>query len=81
MVKVRVELLLMHDANSELSVTRQDIGMTLIWYPVLLLQIWKILKVNLHFLLRKNLFNVDCRAYRGRNVRKIRDVRVHFCPV
>jgi len=53
MVKVHVELLLMHDANSKLSVTRQDIGMTVIWYPVLLLQKWKILKVNLYFSLKK----------------------------
>jgi len=53
MVKVHVELLLMHDANSKLFVTRQEIAMTLIVYPVLLLQMWEILKVNLHFSLKK----------------------------
>jgi len=49
MGRVRVELLLTHDANSKLSVTRQDIAMTLDGYPVFLLQTWKILKENLHF--------------------------------
>jgi hypothetical protein len=53
MVKVRVELLLMHDANSKLFVTRQDIAVTLTEYPVLLLQMWEILKVNLQFSLKK----------------------------
>jgi len=33
------------------------------------------------FFINKSLVSVDYIAYKGRNVRKIRDVRVHFCLV
>jgi len=80
MVKVHVELLLTHDANSKLSVTRQDIGMTHLVPSFTATEVENFKGKSLFFI-KKNLFNVDCIAYRGRNVRKITDVRVHFSLV
>jgi len=51
----------MHDADSKLSMTRQDVAMILIGYTVLLPQMWKILKVNLHFSFLKKL--ILCRLH------------------